>query len=106
MAPITSVALRALERLGGPRIVLAAVPGGIKALAASAGVSPSRVSQVLRKDPLPVEWAELAAQLIGCGTVEVYQQLGQKPPVSPLGPLFDVAPVAEGSGGVDGEADA
>ena len=106
MAPVTTVALRALEQLGGPRIVLAAIPGGLKALAGSAGVSPSRVSQVLRKDPLPVEWAELAAQLIGCGTVEVYQQLGQKPPVSPLGPLFDVAPGEEGSGGVDEEANA
>ena len=106
MAPVTTVALRALEQLGGPRIVLAAIPGGLKALAGSAGVSPSRVSQVLRKDPLPVEWAELAAQLIGCGTVEVYQQLGQKPPVSPLGPLFDVAPGDEGSGGVDEEANA
>ena len=85
---------------------MAAVPGGIKALAASAGVSPSRVSQVLRKDPLPVEWAELAAQLIGCGTVEVYQQLGQKPPVSPLGPLFDVAPGDEGPRAADEEASA
>ena len=106
MAPITTVALRALERLGGPRIVVAAVPGGIKALAAEAGVSRSRVSQVLRQEPLPVEWAELAAQLIGCGTVEVYQQLGQKPPVSPLGPLFDVATGDEGSGDVDEEASA
>lgn len=106
MAPITTVALRALEKLGGPRIVLAAVPGGIKALAAAGGVSPSRVSQVLRKNPLPVEWAELAAQLIGCGTVEVYQQLGQKPPVSPLGPLFDVVAGDGGLGGAEEEEDA
>ena len=90
MAPLTTVALKALEQLGGPRIVLAAVPGGIKALATAGGVSPSRVSQVLRQDPLPVEWAELAALLIGCDTVEVYKELGQKPPVSPLGPLFDI----------------
>lgn len=106
MAPVTNVALKALEQLGGPKIVLAAVPGGLKALAAAGGVSASRVSQVLRKDPLPVEWAELAAQLIGCGTVEVYQQLGQKPPVSPLGPLFDIASGEEGSDAAEEEASA
>lgn len=89
MAPVTRVALQALQQLGGPRIVLAAVPGGIKAVSAEAGVSPSRVSQVLRQDPLPREWAQLLAQLIGCGELEVYQQLGQRPPVSPYGPLFD-----------------
>ena len=99
MAPVTPIALKALEQLGGPQIVLAAVPGRSKAVAAAAGVSPSRVSQVLRKDPLPVAWAELLAQLIGCRTVEVYQQLGQKPPVSHLGPLFDIAPGDEGPGG-------
>ena len=101
MAPVTTVALKALEQLGGPRIVVSAVPGGNKALAAAGGVSPSRVSQVLRQDPLPREWAELAAQMIGCTTVEVYQQLGQEPPVSPLGPLFDIGP---GGGAEDGSA--
>ena len=103
MAPITTVALRALERLGGPRIVLAAVPGGIRTMAAKAGVSRSRVSQVLRQDPLPREWAELAAQLIGCGAVEVYQQLGQKPPTSHVGPWFDTFPEEGASDVGDGE---
>ena len=106
MAPVTNVALKALEQLGGPKIVLAAVPGGLKALAAAGGVSSSRVSQVLRKDPLPVEWAELAAQLIGCGTVEVYQQLGQTPPVSPLGPLFDIPSGGAGPEVADEETNA
>jgi hypothetical protein len=89
MPPITRIALRALENLGGPRVLLAAVPGGVKALAQEAGVSPGRVSQVLRQNPLPVEWASLIADLIGCSTWEVYEQLGQRSPISPLGPLFD-----------------
>ena len=103
MAPVTSVALRALAELGGPKIVFAAVPGGQKALAAAGGVSPSRVSQVFRQNPVPRRWAELAAQLIGCGTVEVYQQLGQEPPVSPLGPLFDIESIEADIGSADQE---
>lgn len=99
MAPVTLVALKALDRLGGPRIVLAAVPGGIKAAAAEAGVSPSRVSQVLREEPLPRVWAQLLAQLIECSELEVYQQLGQRPPVSPYGPLFDTAHGSSATGG-------
>jgi hypothetical protein len=89
MAPLTTVALKALEQLGGPRIILAAVPGGIKAVAAEAGVSRSRVSQILRQAPLPRQWAQLLAEMIGCTEVEIYQQLGESPPVSPYGPLFD-----------------
>jgi len=81
--------MRALERLGGPRIVLAAIPGGIAAVAREAGVSQGRVSQVLRQNPLPQEWARSLAQLASCSEWEVYEQLGQRPPVSPLGPLFD-----------------
>lgn len=91
MPPVTSIAMRALERLGGPRIVLAAVPGGINSLASEAGVSPGRVSQVLRQNPLPREWAVLLARLIGCSEWEVYQQLGQPLIGSPYGPLFDSA---------------
>ena len=90
MPPITSIALKALENLGGPRVLLAAVPGGIKALAAEAGVSPGRVSQVLRQEPLSREWATLVAEKIGCSEWEVYEQLGQRCPSSPLGPVFDV----------------
>ena len=89
MAPITAIAVKALERLGGPRIVLAAVPGGIRAVAQEAGVSQSRVSQVLRQNPFPSQWAALLAELIGCTEWEVYQQLGQQPLPSPYGPLFD-----------------
>jgi hypothetical protein len=89
MPPVTTIAVRALENLGGPRIILAAIPGGISAAAREAGVSPSRVSQVLRINPLPADWARLFAQLAGCNEWEVYEQLGQRPPVSPLGPLFD-----------------
>ena len=57
MPPVTTIALKALDRLSGPKIVLAAIPGGIQALAREAGVSPGRVSQVLRKNPLPRDWA-------------------------------------------------
>ena len=89
MPPITVIALKALENLGGPRVLLAAVPGGIKALAAEAGVSTGRVSQVLRQEPLPRDWAMLIAEKIGCSEWEVYEQLGQRCPTSPLGPLFD-----------------
>src|SRR5438132_278192 len=89
MPPVTSIAVKALENLGGPRIILAAVPGGIYVVAQEAGVSPSRVSQVLRMNPLPREWARLIAQLVGCSEWEVYQQLGQRPVASPYGPLFD-----------------
>src|SRR5690606_21971605 len=92
MAPITRIALKALENLGGPRVLLAAVPGGVKALAREAGVSPGRVSQVLRREPLPREWATLIAQMVGCSEWEVYEQLGQRCPSSPLGPLFDQPP--------------
>ena len=89
MAPLTRIAVRALQNLGGPRIVLAAIPGGIARLAGEARVSPGRVSQVLRQNPLPIEWARLIAVLANCDVWEVYEQLGQRPPVSPFGPLFD-----------------
>ena len=78
MAAITRVALRALDQMGGPRIVLAAVPGGARAVAREAGVSPGRVSQVLRQNPLPWDWAQLLARLLGCREWEVYEQLGQR----------------------------
>lgn len=78
MAAITRIALQALDQMGGPRIVIAAIPGGSKALAEAAGVSPGRVSQVLRLNPLPWEWAQLLANLIGCNEWEVYEQLGQR----------------------------
>jgi hypothetical protein len=86
---MTRIAMRALDRLGGPKIVLAAIPGGIATVAHEAGVSRGRVSQVLRRNPLPRDWARLLAQLAGCSEWEVYEQLGQRPPVSPFGPLFD-----------------
>jgi hypothetical protein len=89
MPPITRIALLALERQGGPKTILAAVPGGSRALAARAGVTPGRVSQVLRQDPLPYEWAKLLADIIPCTPWEVYEQLGQRPQGSPYGPLFD-----------------
>lgn len=92
MPPITTIAVKALENLGGPRTVLAAVPGGIAAVAREAGVTPGRVSQILRRNPLPREWAALLAQMIGCSEWEIYQQLGQEPPGSPYGPLFDSVP--------------
>ncbi len=76
MAAITRIATKALDSLGGPKIILAAIPGGIGTLAREGGVSPGRVSQILRQNPLRSEW-------------EVYEQLGQRPPVSPFGPLFD-----------------
>ena len=77
MPAFTSISVRALDGLGGPRIVLAAIPGGARALAEEAGVSQSRVSQVLRERPLPREWAQLIAGLIPCAEWEVYAQLGQ-----------------------------
>jgi len=77
MPAITRVALEALNKMGGPRIVLAAVPGGAKAVARAAGVSVGRVSQVLRSNPLSWEWAQLLAQLVGCSEWEIYEQLGQ-----------------------------
>jgi hypothetical protein len=95
MPPITRIALKALESLGGPRVLLAAVPGGIRALADQAGVSTGRVSQVLRQDPLPREWALRVAEMIGCSEWEVYEQLGQRCPSSPLGPLFDIMPATK-----------
>lgn len=90
MPPITRIAVKALDNLGGPRVLLAAIPGGIKTLAREASVTPGRVSQVLRQDRLPFDWATLIAELIGCDTWEVYEQLGQRSPCSPLGPLFDM----------------
>lgn len=89
MPPVTRIAIRALDRLGGPRIVLAAIPGGIATVAREAGVSAGRVSQVLRQKPLPRVWAELLARLAGCSEWEVYEQLGQRPAGFPLEPLFD-----------------
>jgi hypothetical protein len=91
MSPITRLTLKAIDHLGGPRVVLAAVPGGIKAIAKAGGVSPGRVSQILRLNPLPRNWAQLIADLAGCSEPEVYLQLGQEPLGSPLGPLFDPA---------------
>jgi hypothetical protein len=94
MPPITRIALLALERQGGPKTVLAAVPGGVGALARAAGVTPGRVSQVLRSNPLPQQWAQLLADLIGCTPWDVYEQLGQRPRGSPYGPLFDQGSIA------------
>ena len=78
MAAITRVALKALDQMGGPRIVLAAIPGGSKAVAEATGVSAGRVSQVLRKERLPWEWAQVLARLAGCTEWEIYEQLGQR----------------------------
>jgi len=89
MPPVTRLAIKALERLGGPRIILAAIPGGIKSVAKEAGVSSGRVSQVLRANPLSGDWARLLAQLSGCSEWEVYEQLGQRPGGSEFGPLFE-----------------
>ena len=77
MPVFTRISIKALDELGGPRIVLAAIPGGARALAQRAGVSQSRVSQILRQDPLPWEWAQMIASLIPCQEWEVYAQLGQ-----------------------------
>ena len=82
MATITRIALKALDHLPGPRIVLAAVPGGSKAVASAAGVSVGRVSQVLRQNPLPWEWAQLLARLTSCSEWEIYEQLGQRMPAA------------------------
>jgi transcriptional regulator with XRE-family HTH domain len=78
MAAITQVAIRALDRMGGPRVILAAIPGGSRAVAEAAGVSPARVSQVLRSVPLSWEWAEILARLADCSEWEIYEQLGQR----------------------------
>jgi hypothetical protein len=86
---MTPLLLRALERLGGPKIVLAAIPGGIAAVAREAGVSTGRVSQVLRQNPLPLEWARLLAAMAECSEWEIYEQLGQRTLGSQFGPLFD-----------------
>lgn len=77
MPAFTRISIQALEELGGPRIILSAIPGGAKTLAEKAGVSQSRVSQVLRLDPLPWDWAQLIAEMIPCLEWEVYAQLGQ-----------------------------
>lgn len=77
MTGFTRISLRALEELGGPRIILSAIPGGARTLANKAGVTQSRVSQVLRLNPLPWEWAQLIAEMIPCLEWEVYAQLGQ-----------------------------
>jgi hypothetical protein len=77
MPAFTRISIKALDELGGPRIVLAAIPGGARALAQRAGVSQSRVSQILRQDPLPWDWAQMIASLIPCQEWEVYAQLGQ-----------------------------
>jgi hypothetical protein len=78
MAVITQVAIKALEQMGGPRIVLTSIPGGSKVVAEQAGVSIGRVSQVLRLDPLPWKWAQLLARLANCSEWEIYEQLGQR----------------------------
>ena len=85
MASVTRIALQALDQMGGPRIVLAAIPGGARAVAHEAGVSAGRVSQVLRQDKLPWHWAQLLARLAECSEWEVYEQLGQRvsEPVTP-----------------------
>ena len=77
MPAFTRISIQALEELGGPRIILSAIPGGARSLANKAGVTQSRVSQVLRQDPLPWEWAQLIAEMIPCLEWEVYAQLGQ-----------------------------
>ena len=77
MPAFTRISIQALEELGGPRIILSAIPGGARALADKAGVSQSRVSQVLRLDPLPWDWAQLISEMIPCLEWEVYAQLGQ-----------------------------
>ncbi len=94
---MTRLALIAIDRLGGPRVLLAAA-GGIDTLARTAGVSRGRVSQVLRQDPLPRRWAQIIAGLTGCSEREVYEQLGQEPVGSPLGPLFEPADAPETQG--------
>ena len=65
MAAVTRIALQALDQMGGPRIVLAAIPGGSRVVAQEAGVSAGRVSQVLRQDKLPWSWAQILARLAG-----------------------------------------
>jgi len=103
MAAITRVALAALDRLGGPRIVLAAIPGGARAVAVSAGVSPGRVSQVLRQDPLPWDWAQLLASLAGCREWEIYEQLGQRVSAAvTLAPHHSRGPGGESHGAAEG----
>jgi hypothetical protein len=97
MPPVTTIAFKALENMGAPAIILKAVPGGIEAVAREAGVTKGRVSQVLRKKPFPQSWAQLLASMIGCTEWEIYQQLGQRPPASRLGPLFDSSDDAHGS---------
>jgi hypothetical protein len=77
---LTRLALRALQRLEPSKIILAAIPGGIRAVAQEAGVTTGRVSQVLRKKALPAKWARRLADLAGCTEREVYEQLGQRPP--------------------------
>ena len=99
MPPVTRIALKALEMLGGPRVLLAAVPGGIGRLAKAAGVSEGRVSQVLRQEHLPRSWADLIASLSGFTVSEIYVQLGQTPVGSPLGPLFDESVGTQPDGG-------
>jgi hypothetical protein len=101
MPPLTSIARKALEHLGGPRVVTAAIPGGAKRLAEAAGVSQGRVSQVLRQNPLPRRWADLIAELTGCSVREVYEQLEQEPRGSMFGPLFDSTEEGAGSAKVD-----
>jgi hypothetical protein len=86
---LTRLALRALQRIGPSKIVLAAIPGGIRAVADDAGVTAGRVSQVLRQDPLPREWATRLAKLSGCSEWDVYHQLGQQPPTIPTGSRRD-----------------
>lgn len=97
---VTEIERKALDRLGSVRILLAAIPGGVKALAAEFGVSPSRVSQVLREDPLPSKWAEVAAELIGCGPAEVYRQLDRKPAASRFGLPPDIVWITKAEEGV------
>lgn len=89
MPPVTRLTIKALETIGGPKIVLAAIPGGIAAVAREAGVTTGRVSQVLRQKPLPRVWATLLASMADCSEWEIYEQLGQRPQGSEFGPLFD-----------------
>lgn len=98
MVAITRVALKALDHMGGPRIVLAAIPGGSKAIAAAAGVSAGRVSQVLRQERLPWEWAQVIARLADCTEWEIYEQLGQRASVAVTTEADDVRANGGGKG--------
>ncbi len=105
MPAFTRISIKALNELGGPRIILAAIPGGARVLAERAGVSQSRVSQILRQEALPWEWAHLIASLIPCQEWEVYAQLGQSvsAAVTPT-PHVNLGAVVVGGANAGGES--